>query len=914
MSISFIAFAEDNKKVFFPKANEVNTQVNPLVTIDLENGKFNLDVHWSRPVKHNLTKMGSKYLIEFFRNVNWDVKLLPKVIPKGYSIKVFKKNNKMYLELAIDPTIELFNKGYELNYVQQNSRLSITNPNLFDVVKKYNLKKLNPTAIIANEVAYVPEELEKPIDVKVDIDKIIIKDTSPIAAFRRYDKIFIIMATNKSFDWPKIKRHDFIKKIDYKNNIMGNNKIIGKLVVLDVNKFVTLNIKKTNEQYELHLIRRITPIDNTVTLDKSDQKIEFALGDARVLKFKDPYLHEDMIAVATTYNRNNPYRQTFVDFTMEGTLQGVVIQPFNDKLEVEALNNKVTISIKDKKLLVSNLPKTYPLNISILNINKFIQDVNWLETRRKLEENVRKNKGLDSLYEANIDLALFYLTNNNVNEAVSMLDFIAKENPTCQYKQEWRYLKVVSLMLSKNLPEALETAYQRGVRYTREVKALMPILELIALGNSLETGFNALKILEHYPTNIMKQIAFIGAEAAYKYKLYGSIKPFLEVLNTVTLNEAEKRRFEFLIAYAISSNDGDMLTLNKLREMSNDTDPYSKAVIDLAKVELELKNNLIKIEKAIEIILDVEKRGYPLDNHNQLLLAELYIKGNHPFKAIDILEKLIKDESLEISKNAKKNLITSLNKVMLEDKFFENNELKSLGLIMRYIKMLKTNQPLINKITSRMESIGLYDEALAFLEKYYKQEDQGVHIKKIVLALQANNSKKAIELLENSEKQHKISGLELVDLKAKAYLQDNQSEKAVTLLEGYLLEYPDNIKVMHQLAEIYSNQEKWPQAYSLWSRIISGLPSKFDRRKYILSNQRIEGRTALQEAIASGTLSNSNIVKLALKDQYFEPNDPLVKIVDVLSDYQPLGDSDHLKAQIEKIITPITSNLLPSLD
>lgn len=212
--------------------------------------------------------------------------------------------------------------------------------------------------------------------------------------------------------------------------------------------------------------------------------------------------------------------------------------------------------------------------------------------------------------------------------------------------------------------------------------------------------------------------------------------------------------------------------------------------------------------------------------------------------------------------------------------------------------------PIMMRIAQVQAQSEMYDEASATLAQWTKETGKSTAES---LALQANihyrleKYQEAIDTMKQAIAMSETPSDSWNQILMASYFELDQYDEAAALVKGQLAKSPDDIKLIQQLATIYVNGDKYPQAIEVLSAAKSkGLITSAENymqlaKLYANADQPREGADTLKEGLAKGVLTPSFEVYRLQADlcTEFDDNACAIEAYGKASPLAPDGNVDY---------------------
>ncbi len=579
-------------------------------------------------------------------------------------------------------------------------------------------------------------------------------------------------------------------------------------------------------------------------------EVEFKSEALGPIKFTDPYVGDDIIALTTTNSSfavNSDY--SFVDFKIKKSRQGAFVEIYTDSVETAPKGRFIYIkgsSIIAPKVTRKTSNKTddneYTFNDknknarSILSLKKYqVMGKEFLEKEALMWDKLRVAESEDRRHIAYADLAQFYLANDFDKEAGIVINLLKQENEECTNSYLIKTIRSAIYFRNHNFAKSYETARSIDIidvpiNLRKEVRFWQTITSYMS--NNAEVFLNQ---IDPMPSYINEANSFISeytdffkvefglaiAEYKIKNKDLANAKVVLDHLAKLTSDYVNPNQI------AIVTADYFALKLNKPKAIEqwdkciDDTkDQMHRARCIFSKARFLYKADEIDKTEYVKQLETVALiwRGDELEVAALKELGEMYYQLKDYINAMRSWKKIIdhfafSPDALGLSRKVGETFINFFTKGMDEDVshmqaaaiFYEFENLIPIGDI---------GDKIVMRFAEHLIALDLLDKAEALIKhqvlhrlKGYKKE---IAINTLAdIYISGGHPELAIEIIESGDLIDELPDEIAAHRKylfATAYFENEQDSRALELLEGDLSKEADDIK-----SDIYWRKKNWKE-------------------------------------------------------------------------------------------------------
>ena len=610
-----------------------------------------------------------------------------------------------------------------------------------------------------------------------------------------------------------------------------------------------------------------------------------AAGVGRTTVARDPEVGDLLFMVPMTpLSRGIETERRYSQFNILGSVQGLVVQPLIDELEVRILPDGVAITAS--KLSGLEVSKPLPGKVedelvgrrgdglppglapgrifNLVSWRRGARESEFLNVKQEIQRQISEATSI-SRSGPRLSLAQFYFANGLAAEAMGLLRTIYTSDEELARRPDVKALRGACQFMLGRFAEAETDLDDRSLNGFAEAE-LWRGASNAAQGkwaNAIEHFARAGEVPGGYPRNFATQLAMLAAEAAIRAGDFRGAGGFLDAIAEGRPTRGEQARLDYLRGRVLYASGDVDTALDYWRRLSTGDDRWSRVRAKRALIEHNLQETSITRIEAIEDLesLRFTWRGGQLEFDLLRRLGNLYLEEKDFVAGLEALRQAViffpnnlfaREVSKEMTEQFAKiytdgvaDAMTPLTALSLYDQF---RELTPVG---------RRGDEIIQRLADRLVQVDLLDRAAILLDRQVRFRLQGVSKARVgsrlaLIRLLDRQPEKALEALDESVApglDAKLS-LQRKRLRARSIFELGDSETALKLLRTDATRDADLLR-----ADIYWRTQDWPRAAKVFEELI-GLTGQDGRR--------IDDRTA--------TLVLNWAVTLSMTDDFNQLN------------------------------------------
>lgn len=625
------------------------------------------------------------------------------------------------------------------------------------------------------------------------------------------------------------------------------------------------------------------------------------ISGGEILKTIDPITAEKIILIPTAQKIRVAKHFEYSDFELLRTIHGVVIVPHNPQLSIASSPMGIELSTPNGLWITQTpiIPK-YTIRDSALQF-KLDPEISWKTYYKDLQKKFATDGSSAQRFKALIELAQFYVATGFNTEACSIL----QENPFINSPLAQNYYFVAL----NGLASFFNHEYEKSLAYFQdplvdkypEMKALAFVAHLVAFGGeeNLEEFNKMYHLLLQYPPSAIKQLSFLGLEAALRENRPELLRKFLGLLDSVSLKKEERDYYDYYLAHALNAEGKSAQALDIWRKLVDKGTTKTKALANLSMVQQQLRGKEFDSAEAITALERAEiliKGDTSLENTIMLALGELYKKNDDIIRAMPLWKELLKRKVR--FQEVKNNIAEIFGKIFNTEEAFKQEWLKTIVYFEELLDVYKTEPkyfPTIDKAVERLEKMQLHNRANLVIEKILPYVDKPELKVKYLIQISKNAYKseqynKVIDSLSKIDLKVQPDAVtkEIAELYSHALLKEGKHQDAVNFIKARTDAWAYEI-----LFDIYIDQGDWKNAYETFDRLIEKNPYVISPEVKLSDVQRANILAFALSAFMLGDIQRMDSVRQRFANLMKGSKDE--KTFFILTHNTPLNFTDHLQ-------------------
>lgn len=589
-----------------------------------------------------------------------------------------------------------------------------------------------------------------------------------------------------------------------------------------------------------------------------------AEGIGNAIIVRDPEVGDRLFIVPILpLSRGVDGNQTFAQFNLLKSIQGIVIQPLIDELEVRVMPDGVAVTASSfKGLEVSDpskvvTPKTLSVRSAdglpgglepgrIFNLASWRQGAKpheFLDFKQRIQHEISQATSI-ARSGPRLSLAQFYFAKGLSAETMGLLRTISSADEDLSRRPDVIALRGASQFILGRFAEA-EKELDNGLLNGFSEAELWRGASNAAQGKwtaAIEHFARAGEIPGDYPRNFSTQLALWAAEAAIRAEDYRGAGVFLDTIAEGKPTAGEQARLNYLRGRVLYASNDITTALNYWRRLIEASDRWARVRAQRSLIEHDLQSNAITRTEAIEKLeqLRFAWRGDQLEFNLLRRLGELYLEEKDFVSGLSALRQAVTyfPNNVE-ARVVSKRMINEFSSIYTDGTADSMTPLTALSMYDQFRELTpvgRRGDRIIQRLADRLVEVDLLDRASILLDRQVKFRLRGkqkaiVGSKLALIRLLDRQPRMALDALNESVSPGLDSGLALERkrLRSRGVFELGDSESALKLIKN-----DDSRKADLLRADIYWRTQDWERSALIYQRLI-GDTGKDGRRLSDLS-------------------------------------------------------------------------------
>ncbi len=614
----------------------------------------------------------------------------------------------------------------------------------------------------------------------------------------------------------------------------------------------TLRASLDETAWKLYLSKKQQELPVTTALVSQP---DFALGARFLLplpdgpdpiRFVDPVVGDDLVLVPLAQSEAFNVERRMPDLVILPAAQGLVVKPLTDKLIVRTVSDGVEITAEGGLLLSgaadTGLAQQSTARSKAVASGKSIFDfTTWsgkpgetfTDVRQRLQQTIVDVPEAER-NRARMELARLYFAKGMGEEAVSLLEMIAKEVPDLRSHDDFMVLLGAAKILAYRSEEGLNDISTPSLSDKPEVVLWQAVaLAQMREWKQAEEKFATKKnVLTGYPEPFFSRFFVLAVESALAAGRSDEAADWLNFVAASPHNPSIDPALAFLRGTLNAKAGRAEGAEDAWREAKKSNDRLYKIRAELALIDLGVANGSLTPAQAADRLeaLRFGWRGDDLEVDVLRRLGQFYIQSKNVKTGINVLARALSlYPASPLAPDIRAEMSTTLRDAILGNLGQKLSPLDTLTLYHQYQDLLpsgKDGDDIMISLAERLVSVDLLDQASDILEDLAKTRLTGDDKARVALRLAA------IRLLDHKPDQA-IAALGLIGsdslpeamndertlLQARALSELHRDDEAVALLK-------ENASPAAALlrADIAMHAQKWDDAGKILLDVVGPPP------------------------------------------------------------------------------------------
>ncbi len=560
---------------------------------------------------------------------------------------------------------------------------------------------------------------------------------TPAAAFVRADTLWLVFDTQAPIDLPSAK-NDAIREISV---IRGDERQLVR-IKLERPRLVSLTAEENN--WAVNIGDTVTApsqpvavMRNVVNELRASANVPF--DDGRQLhRIQDPDIGDTLLVVtALGPPRGVPKTQEFVDFRALASVQGIVIQPLADDINMEVTPDRVLIGRPGGLTLTSSSPsgkRSGVLRAMMFDSQQWGYDRQSPFLPRKVSLITAASKAIDSKRNGpRLELARFYFARDMYVEAKAVLDVaLEEERATAEDTTGLVMRGVANILMGRSLEGIKDIT--NPVVGTQNDALLWRALASAKQGKWPEAhdGFRKTESsIGMLPLELQREIYKEMIQASIEVRDFGSAASQLSEFETLSVPPEMQPQLSVLSGRVHEGLGRNAEVLESYRSAAASPARASAAQGRLREVTLRYRlGDLARTD----VVTDLENltstwRGDETEVEALQLLARLYSEEKRYRDAFNVMRTALQvHPDSDMTRSIQDDAAATFNALFLGDKGASMPAIEALSLFYDFREMTpigRRGDEMIRKLADRLVSVDLLDQAAELLQHQVDHRLQG---------------------------------------------------------------------------------------------------------------------------------------------------------------------------------------------
>lgn len=623
-------------------------------------------------------------------------------------------------------------------------------------------KGVNPN--VMQQVTFTWDEAQKQLSFKSYED-------IGIASFWR-DKSYRIVFDRQIFwdekFWSGLKKSSFFKNVTYGNTSNG------AWVLFEFENALFDGVAKENKTWMITFSKKEIPLEERITFSiqkNAEGKPYFSLGilgAKRIITIDDPlYLETYLVIPSTVLGYAFTKFMDFVPLNLFQTTMGLVVQQKEDSLEVSLDRdvvlikhpNGLFISTKKGKMVTASQVLT-----SLLKLKDWSSDPRmWVDIQRELRRAVSQTHGVEK-FRAHMDLARFYLSSSMEAEALSVLEYMERDNSALALHKEFLALRAVAYILMRDYEKAKKVIEMGQLINNPEINTWQGFID--AGEGKWDEAFPRLKqvsfFAKSYPPEVANALLLQTAEVTLNKGYIEEATHLLKRLHDETLSTAQitlKQYIEAMIAFHSGNRDEALKLMQPLYEGRN---KLVRTKAGLFLIGEKMKSGEMKPQEAVDRLENMryDWRGGYLEYEVMIKLAEAYALIKDVKKVLQTYSDVVKafPKNKAYKEASEQKIGTYLEEALTAPPDNTRNRITLVALFREYYPLIKKHaknyRKTLESVLGDYVALNLFDTADSVIDELIDlapgvPEKDALLFKKSALYLLDEKTEKAHQALQS---------------------------------------------------------------------------------------------------------------------------------------------------------------------
>jgi tetratricopeptide (TPR) repeat protein len=674
----------------------------------------------------------------------------------------------------------------------------------------------------------------------------------PAAVFTRAGYLWVVFDEKAKLDLSEIQNSN----LQIIRNLMQLPAKMGAVFRAKIAPGISPSVWRDGEAWVVDLSPQLSRPDvalKFVTQQTSPQGPRvFVLADriGDFIEIRDPEVGDNLFIVPIeSLSRGIETPRQFAQFEILKSIQGLVINPLIDELEVRVMPDGIAITASEfrglevsKRSEKANQSRRVGRKIDglptglepgrIFNLETWRQGArqqDFLEIKQTIQQQISQATSI-ARGGPRLRLGQFYFAKGLAAETMGLLRTISDSDEKMSRRPDVIALRGASQFMLGRFSESEKELDNSVLNGFSEVE-LWRGASNAAQGKwaaAIEHFARAGEIPGDYPRNFSIQLALLAAEAAIRAEDYRGAGVFLDAIAQGRPTIGEQARLNYLRGRVLYASSDITTALNFWRRLTNSSDRWARVRAKRALIEHELREKTITRTQAIESLeqLRFAWRGDQLEFDLLRRLGELYIEEKDFVSGLKALRQAVTFFPNNIfARSVSKKMTKSFSSIYTDGTSDAMTPLTALSLYDQFRELTpvgKRGDKIIQRLADRLVEVDLLDRASILLDRQVRFRLRGAQKAKVgsrlaLIRLLDRQPGTALDALDESVAPGLGADLSLQRkrLRARSVFALGDSEAALKLIKG------DNKREADLLrADIFWRTRNWADAGQVFERLI----------------------------------------------------------------------------------------------
>lgn len=562
-------------------------------------------------------------------------------------------------------------------------------------------------------------------------------------------------------------------------------------------------------------------------------------------------LRNDRLQIVPLYasSRGVSPERSFVQFELPATLQGIVVNPLADGINVRRDERGITIGMDQGIAVTPELKKTDPDGMMQGDVKNHLFKPSFFPYRLWAVKDDKDFDNKEAFYlnqatsatnmlEKNQwrqKLAELYFGQGMMNETLGVLGAIRRDDSNYFRENKLAALESASHLMNYRVPEATVSVSSNMLDNMEETDLLRKTIAAAGSTNTEPVPYMAYNdtYIRQYPPGLRKRMAIIAANQALAQRDFKTPQEIFTSLEEDDMTDGIEGYIAFMRGQVAAEMGRTKEAQRIWKELADNVeDRQFRARAEFARTVLALKEEKIKPEEALAKIdkLRIIWRGDDLERSVLNVVGQLNTNLGNYWDGMKAWEELMQYyPNTQESADAYKRLAETFRMLYLEGGAKQMEPVKALALYNEFQELTpigKDGNAMVQQLVDVLVSIDLLDQATARLKNLVEFRLQGEEKSRAgarlaVINLLNRKPEDAISALQMSRVDDVPAALSLERnrIAAKALIDLKHYDQALTMIDGDYSKEGEAVRL-----EAYTKKEDWAYVVDILENILRSRP------------------------------------------------------------------------------------------